>query len=309
MKIFISYSHRDEGVVERLITHMAALKREGVVQEWYDRKITAGSILDEAILGELEDSDLVLLIVSPDFIASDYCYERELARAREKAKSGELLIVPVIAEPCDWLGLLGDLKAIPKDGKPISEWTSQNTALLDVVQELRRIVEAVPRSKTRVVEQHETTIQGPQKYKVKRQFDEIDKAEFIENSFAEIRSYFEGASAEIEALDGIKARFTSVSDSEFACRIVNQNIANGRAFISVRCRSGGRHFSGDIDYSNSENASGNSSNGGFSVQADDYSLAWVGRISFSGSERTMSTKEVAEVLWKDFVAQAGIHHD
>lgn len=311
MKIFISYSHHDEQVVERLITHMAALRREGLVQAWYDRKISAGETLDDEIFRELEESDIVLLIVSADFINSDYCYERELKRALEKAKAGELIVIPVIAEACDWHSTLGQLKAIPKDGKPVSEWQSQNTALLLVVQEIRQIVETANRSagiEKRADKRKSAPVEKQRQYRVKRDFDKIDKAEFIENSFSEVRDFFRKASEEIGALDGIKARFRQLNDTEFECHIVNQNKVRGSGYILVRSRARSNSMFGDIDFSYSENSSSNSSNGGFSADPDDYEFAWIGRMSFSMSEKRLTTTEMTEALWGDFVKQAGISH-
>jgi hypothetical protein len=74
----------------------------------------------------------------PDYLASHYCYEREFEKAMQMQDAGELTIVPVIVEPCDWLNTpFGKFKALPKDGKPISTWENKNTAFLDVTQNLR----------------------------------------------------------------------------------------------------------------------------------------------------------------------------
>lgn len=308
MKVFISYSHKDSTVVERLKTHLAPLKREGLIDAWYDRDITAGSSLDDEIRRQLDASDLVLLIISPDFIASDYCFDIELRTAREKSARDELKIVPVIAEPCDWHGTLGDIKAVPKDGKAISDWVSQNTALLDVVQELRRIIE---RSKSAKPVSGAPTIKAQppsNSYRVKKEFDDIDKAEFVEKSFSEIKHFFEQASSEIETLDGVRSKFTNVNEGEFQCLLVNRNVSSGRAYIAVRRKNGRGAIFGDIDFSYSENSSVNSSNGGFSIVADSFSLAFEGRMAFSAQDRRLTALEVAETLWKDFVGQAGIEN-
>src|SRR5690606_13037417 len=141
MRAFISYSHRDESFLERLRVHLSVLEREGRITSWYDRDILAGEVLDREIDSELEDADLFLLLISPDFIASNYCVEREMQRAMERHDAEEARVIPIIAEPCDWASMepLRRLKALPKDGVPISEWANANNAYLDVVQELRRI--------------------------------------------------------------------------------------------------------------------------------------------------------------------------
>ncbi|HET6630751.1 MAG TPA: toll/interleukin-1 receptor domain-containing protein [Woeseiaceae bacterium] len=141
MKAFISYSHHDESALDRLHTHLAMLRREGRIVDWFDREILAGGVLDKEITKQLETCYLFLPLVSPEFLASNYCYETEMARALERHDAGEVRVVPIIIEPCDWTASpLRKLKALPKDGKPVAEWTNQNTAFLDVVTELRRIV-------------------------------------------------------------------------------------------------------------------------------------------------------------------------
>ena len=84
MRVFLSYSHRDEQMLDRLRTHLAPLRREGHIEAWYDREIHAGGELDEEVSEQLESSQLFLLLVSPDFLASNYCYEREMQRALER---------------------------------------------------------------------------------------------------------------------------------------------------------------------------------------------------------------------------------
>ncbi|APG49016.1 toll/interleukin-1 receptor domain-containing protein [Phaeobacter porticola] len=144
MRAFISYSHHDKAALDRLHVHLKNLTREGQIETWYDRDILAGSELDSEIEREMEAANLFLLMISPDFIASDYCVEREMKRALERHAAGSARVVPIIVEECDWkaMGELRLLKAVPTDGKAISGWANPNTAYLNVVQELCRIIEA-----------------------------------------------------------------------------------------------------------------------------------------------------------------------
>ena len=87
MNVFASYSHKDEAVIERLRTHLAMLRREGGLDEWFDREILAGGEIDAEIAERLESSGLFLLLVSPNFLASDYCVEKEMERALERHRS------------------------------------------------------------------------------------------------------------------------------------------------------------------------------------------------------------------------------
>jgi hypothetical protein len=116
------------------------LKREGKLTEWFDRGILPGGDVEKEIVACLAASDLFLALVSPDFLGSQYCYEREMAEAIGRHDTGSMWVVPIILEPCDWRASpLGRFKAIPRDGRPISEWPNANAAYYDVVTELRRL--------------------------------------------------------------------------------------------------------------------------------------------------------------------------
>src|SRR5690606_743798 len=126
VKIFISYTHRDEATLERLHVHLAMLRRDGIIDEWYDREILGGATIDEEVERNLNTSEIFVALVTPDFLNSDYCYDTEMAMAIEKHGRAELQIVPVVAEPCDWQNSpLRRFKALPKDGRPISEWRNE----------------------------------------------------------------------------------------------------------------------------------------------------------------------------------------
>ena len=129
-KLFISYSHRDDRYREQLVTHLAGLRRQGVIADWHDRKIVPGKEWREAIDQNLNTADCVLLLVSPDFLASDYCYSIEMQRTLEKHWEGDVLVIPVIVRPSDWQNTpLGDLEALPKDAKPVVEWGPQRSGM------------------------------------------------------------------------------------------------------------------------------------------------------------------------------------
>lgn len=133
VSIFFSYSHRDESLRDELEKHLAGLKHQGLIDTWHDRRITAGEEVDDAISEHLEKADIILLLVSPDFIASDYCYSIEMVRALQRHNNGEARVIPVILRPCDWKDLeFGKLLATPKDGKPVTKFPNQDEAFLEV---------------------------------------------------------------------------------------------------------------------------------------------------------------------------------
>ena len=97
VQVFISYAHRDEAHRKRLDVHLAPLRREGLVAPWHDRMIEAGTDGAGAINHHLAEADVVLLLVNPDFIASDYCYETELRLALEPLALAWCSSAPVLA--------------------------------------------------------------------------------------------------------------------------------------------------------------------------------------------------------------------
>lgn len=313
MKAFISYSHKDEMALERLHTHMAVLRREGKIETWFDREILAGGDLDAEIDEQLESCGLFLLLVSPDFLASDYCVGREMERALERHHAGEAQVVPIIVEPCDWKSTpLRKLKALPRDGKPISEWTNENNAYIDVIKELRRVMEAdeIPLP---MPEKAAAPSRSPwpdtRRYRVKRDFDKIDRSDFREAAFAVIRDYFQRAIEEIDAIEDLRGRFVSLSPVSFTCTIVNRARERGTAHITVHCR-GGNIGLGDIFYSFTEAAPPNTANGWFTVQADEYELFLSSSMmGFGRPEERVTVEATAGGLWEDFLERAGVTCD
>ncbi|MEE4538277.1 MAG: toll/interleukin-1 receptor domain-containing protein [Erythrobacter sp.] len=313
MKAFISYSHQDSHALERLHVHLASLKREGRIEAWYDRDILAGDELDAEIAEQLESCELFLLLVSPDFLASNYCVETEMNRALERHDARQARVVPIIIEPCDWASSrLRALKALPRDGKPISEWTNKNTAYLDVIQELRRILtHEPPANSSRAAEETEDEDserpRTERRYRIRREFDDIDKAEYRERSYAAIKSYFQSAIQELDSVEGLRGRFTDYSDTSFGCVIVNRGLGLGTAHLTVH-RGRGTHSFGDIYYSFSEDAADNTANGWFNIEADEYELHLKASMGLAHDERSMTPETAAETLWAEVLEQAGISY-
>lgn len=312
MKAFISYSHKDEEALERLHTHLAVLQREKLINAWYDREILAGDVLDEVIKKELCECELFIPLVSPDFLASSYCYDTEMSSAMERHAKGEIRVVPVIVEPCEWLETpLRDYKAVPKDGKAISEWKNENTAYLDVVTELRRTLaddSSTAEPSNSDDESAEAKPKQSRRYRVKKDFDAIDKADFKEQSFELLRTRFTDFIAEINDVDEIRARFKSMGPNSFTCTILNKRKSNGVAHITVHSVSEGYGF-GDISYSFDENAPSNTSNGSFNIDSDDYELFFSSyHMGMRGEGGKMSAQQLAENLWEIFLDQAGVSY-
>ena len=139
--VFVSYAHEDEVFKTELEAAMAGLRRQGLVRDWNDREIVPGHDWNEEIAAALEGADIALLLVSNDFLNSDYCTGVELARALERHRQRSLAVIPVIVRASDWTALLGELQALPPDGKPIASYSSRDDGYLDVVRGLRGLIE------------------------------------------------------------------------------------------------------------------------------------------------------------------------
>jgi len=221
--------------------------------------------------------------------------------------------VPIILEECDWkaMDMLRQLKAVPTDGKAISEWANPNTAYLNVVQELRRIIEAEDAPKATAKTAPEPVAERPAmaRYRAKRQFDEIDRNDFRDAAFAAIENYFRRATEEIDTIEGLRGRFADRGGTSFGATVVNGGKRNGTAHITVHCRNS--HVAlGDIYYSFNENAGDNTANGSFNVSADDYEQFLSQTMNmFGNADERMTPQQAAEILWNEFIGNAGIAYD
>lgn len=142
-RIFVSYSSRDEILRKELDTHLALLKREGVVETWTFRDIEAGDDWRSSIDAQMESADIILLLVSADFIASDYCWNVEMKRALQRHREGEALVVPIMLRDCDWTSApFAGIQALPAGAKPVASWRPKDKAWTNVVEALRRLATA-----------------------------------------------------------------------------------------------------------------------------------------------------------------------
>jgi protein involved in polysaccharide export with SLBB domain len=145
ISLFYSYSHRDEALRKKLETHLSLLKDEWIIRDWHDRRIEAGTEWDGIINENLDQAGIILLLVSADFLASRYCRDVEVARAMEHHEAGTARVIPIILRPVDWHSApFGKLQALPKDGKPITEWRNRDRAFADVALGIRETAKSLP---------------------------------------------------------------------------------------------------------------------------------------------------------------------
>jgi internalin A len=146
--LFISYSHKDERYRDELRGALTAYERRGDVTSWDDTCIMPGQKWEQEILDKLERADIVVLLLSNDFISSEYCYVKEMKRAFEKAAAGENAVIPIVVRSCAFNKLeLGEIQAILPGGKPINKHRDRDGAWLHVTNQLDPVIAFLKSSK------------------------------------------------------------------------------------------------------------------------------------------------------------------
>jgi len=139
VNVFFSYSHQDEKLRNGLEVHLSTLQRQKVIKSWHDRKIGAGIEWAQAIDDNLNAADIILLLISADFLASEYCYGLEMERAIARHDAGEARVIPIILRPTDLHGTpFGKLQAFPRDAKPVTRWSNRDEAFVNIAQGIRQ---------------------------------------------------------------------------------------------------------------------------------------------------------------------------
>src|SRR5437899_9023027 len=308
-RLFFSYSHKDEDLRDQLEIHLAMLKREGTVDVWHDRRIIAGEWIDGNVSEHLEAADIVLLLVSPDFLASNYCYDVEVARAMERHKSGEARVIPVILRACDWQRApFGKLLATPKDGRPITKWPDRDEAFLDVVNAIRTALlrkEITPAVRSKHPDQKVVASSTPRSSNLglRKEFTEADLDRFLDEAFEYMALFFENSLAELEKRnEGIKATFKKLDAQQFSAVVYR----GGKAKARCRVRLGGRRgFGNGITYSSNDSAGDSSFNESLSVEHDAQAMylrpLGMAMHVMKESHSHLTFEGAAEYYWKIFI--------
>ncbi|MEH2306932.1 GUN4 domain-containing protein [Nostoc sp.] len=166
LQLFFSYSHKDEVLRDELANHLSTLTWQGVISNWHDRKILPGEEWDHQINDNLNTADIILLLVSSDFIASSYCWDVEVTTAIERHNTGKARVIPVILRRVDWSNTpFAKLQFLPKNAKPITSWTNRDEAFTNVAQGIRAAAQqikgereqklALSRRETAIAEYHQ----------------------------------------------------------------------------------------------------------------------------------------------------------
>ena len=140
-EVFISYSHQDQALRQKLDNHLTNLKRQNIITSWYDGDITSGTEWQPQIMEHLESAQIILLLISDDFMASDFCYSIEMTSAITRHDANQARVIPIILRPTDWEGApFEKLQVLPTDGKPVTRWLTHDDAFEDVVKGIRAAI-------------------------------------------------------------------------------------------------------------------------------------------------------------------------
>ncbi|MDO9414454.1 MAG: toll/interleukin-1 receptor domain-containing protein [Pseudolabrys sp.] len=308
--VFFSYSHADEALRDQLEKQLSLLKRQGIIEVWHDRRISAGQDFGQEIDRHVETDDIILLLVSADFIDSDYCYNNEMARAMERHETGEAVVIPVIMRACEWHGApFGKLNATPPDGRPVTQYPDRDQALLEVAQAVRAAAETLRSRNSKTTNQtislpklKQATIAqggGPRSsnLRIAKQFSERDHDAFKIDSFEFMAKFFENSLVELsERNPGIEGRFRRIDANRFSVRIYKHGKSVGQCTVFL-----GEHFAAGIAYSSSETLESNAYNELLSVDADEHAmyLRPLGMASMrTGNDYSKLSQEgAAELYW------------
>jgi hypothetical protein len=141
-EVFISYAHEDQAFREELDKHLSNLRRQQVISSWFDGDILPGAEWESQIMEHLKTAQIILLLISADFIDSDFCYSTKMTQAIDRHDTDQARVIPIILRPVDWKGApFAKLQALPKGGKPVTKWPTHDEAFANVVQGIRAAIE------------------------------------------------------------------------------------------------------------------------------------------------------------------------
>lgn len=303
--LFISYSHADAALVTTLKTHLKPLERGGIIKPWFDGYLMAGDDIDAKVRDALENAEIVALVVSPDFLASDYCYDVEMKEAVRRHERGNARVIPIIARQCQWHGApFGRLKAVPDDGKPImsAHWTDKDSAWNIVATAIgaaanAQVEEARTSRSDVAVLSSVTGGRAPMAVRAPKQFTDRDKDEFKHAAFDEIASSFQVSLDHLS--EPLAGSFRRIDANRFTATIYQSGKKVSGCTIWI---GGGSFGSNAVCYLANDSAETNSMNDWLSVEVEDNSLVLQPHMASIGSREKsgLDAAAAAAHLWARF---------
>lgn len=313
--LVFSYAHADEALRNELEKHLSPLKRMGRISTWHDRRIVPGEEFANQIDEHFAQADIILLLISSDFIASDYCYQIEMNNALQRHEQGTAVVIPVILRPCSWHQLpFGKLLAATVDGKPIVQFPSYDDGFVQVVDAVSRAldklgataVQASHASQAGRARPGDATLSiGPRSSNlaIPRSFNDLDRDRALREGFDYLARFFENSLEELKQRNpGLEVDFHRRDADAFACTVYQ----HGRQ--TCRCgiwKGGGRSGSAQIYYSANE-ITPNSYNESMSIADNGQLMGFrplMGGFGMGGQRDHLLTNEgMAEHFWEMFIS-------
>jgi internalin A len=150
VRLFISYAHKDEEFRAQLDAHLKLFQRTGLIDKWDDRLLKPGEEWKGSIDQNLENAHIILLLVSSDFLNSDFCWNEEMQRALQRHDAGEARVIPVIIRDAAWEeAKFAKLQALPKEGKAVTLWADRDSAWRNVAEGIKKVAEEIHKKRGR----------------------------------------------------------------------------------------------------------------------------------------------------------------
>jgi hypothetical protein len=311
--VFFSYSHVDEALRDQLEKQLALLKRQGIIDTWHDRRIGAGADFAQEIDEHVNSDDIILLLVSADFLDSDYCYDREMRRALERHEAGGAVVIPVILRPCDWVHApFGKLNATPPDGRPITKFADRDEALLEVAKAVRAAAEkmnalqsgATKKPTPKAAPNNSLPAPRSSNLSLAKKFTQQDRDQFQMAAFDYIARYFENSLSEIQGRNrGIDTTFRRIDAQRFSAIIYRDGESVARATVFL---GDDRSFTRGIAYSANDTGS-NSYNELLMAESDDEEIYFkpMGMshlLRYENRDKKLTMEGAAELYWSMLIA-------
>jgi hypothetical protein len=307
--LFFSYSHRDEALRDELDRHLSILKRKGIISSWHDRRINAGAEIDNEISQNLKNAKMILLLVSSDFLASDYCYDREMEYAMQMHNRNEAVVIPVILRPCDWHEtLFGSLMATPSDGKPVTKFASYDEAFLEITDSIKAVVKELTanintqREPNIPIEQSFNPLIRSSNLSLPKKFSDLDRDKFLDEAYDYIANYFEASLEEMmKRNSGLQYKFKRLDSQSFSAIIYINEESKAQCMIFLGGYTGNVR---SISFSNSISSTRNSLNDSLTV-ADDQNLLYLTPLFGTMMRKTndkLTFEGAAEHFWIMLIA-------
>ena len=305
-KAFIAYARVDKDMVGRLLTHLTGLKYANRLETWFDGEIPVGAPWEEQISQELNRSDMVILCVSADFLASEYVQTVEMPRAMERNQAGQCKILPVILKPCAWKRhSFAHLQVTPGGGKPVTKYTDQEEAWTEVIQTIDKSIELAPsHSNSPPLAESAPVSEGAPAKRFYQTPSDRDIDKFILDTISRIRQYFQASIKNLEdANPGWKGEMHTIGDDAFEAAIYDAR-GQRRAHCGIfRILPLGAH-SHNIGYNESGIGDRNTTNDQLFLGHGSRgpTLNWQSLMSGISmrANRSMNIAQVCEHFWQQF---------